>query len=231
MKFEKLLAFLFVLSFCFSSQSHALIVVSDDSIDPNNDLVIVNEPIDQKLSDAVVLRIHKLQSVNKDKPIYLLLDSPGGEVVEGARIIDAMVASKRPIYTVAVGETASMAAIIHSYGEKRYILPNAILMFHTISGGYSGDIVRVQSRLKMAKMLQDRYVRHIVAHSNTTEEELNRKMMDEWWINSDEAIERKFADDTIMSTAFIMTKEEEEKKPPATPESPWLPWLPLIPKH
>lgn len=223
MNFRYLAVAFLLFVFSLPSVSNAMILISDDAIDPQHDLVIINDTIDQKTSDKAVLKIHELQAFNKDKPIYMLLDSPGGEVIEGARVIDAMVASKRPIYTVAVGETASMAAIIHSFGEKRYMLPNAILMYHTISGSYSGDIVRVQSRLKMARGLQDRYVKHICSVSNVTPEELNQKMMDEWWVNSDEAEERKLVDELIISTAFYVPKEKEDK-PKDSP--PWFPWLP-----
>ena len=224
MALGKFAALLFLI--CFLSTSvKAMVLVSDEDIDTKNDLIILNEEIDQKLSDKIVLQIHELQSVHKDKPIYMLLDSPGGEVIEGARIIDAMVASKRPIYTVAVGEAASMAAIIHSYGAKKYILPNAILMYHAISSSYSGDIVRMNSRLKMAKMLQDRYIQHIAAHSNTTVAELNTKMMEEWWVNAEEAVDRKLADDMIVSTAFVMTKPKDEKI--EEKKEPWFPWFPF----
>lgn len=214
------LPFLLLVS-SFPRIANALILIPDNSINPAYDIVILNEEIDQKTSDNTILKIHELQSVDKDKPIYMLIDSPGGEVIEGARIIDAMVASNRPIYTVAMGETASMAAIIHSYGEKRYMLPNAILMYHTISGSYSGDIVRIQSRLRMAEGLQDRYAKHICSVTNVTMDELNHKMMDEWWVNSDEAQKRKFVDDLIISTAFYIPKEEKPKE-----TATWFPWLP-----
>ena len=208
-----------------SVAGYSLTVISEDSINPKNDIIILNEAIDQAVVDKTILRIHELESVDKDKPIYLLLDSPGGEVVEGARIIDAMLASKRPIYTVAIGEAASMAAIIHSYGVKRYMSPSAILMYHLISVNYSGDVVRIKSRLIMAQSLSDRFVKHICKNSSVKEKELNFKMMQEWWVNSEEAKERNLITDTIISTAFFMTKEEV--KPPVTP---LFPWLPLTPK-
>lgn len=223
MQLRFILASILLLFSSFSPLAFSLTIIPDDVIEPKNDLVIINEAINQELSDKIVLKLHELQSVNKDKPIYLLLDSPGGEVIEGARIIDSMAASKRPVYTVAMGEAASMAAIIHSYGVKRYMLPNSILMYHFISGSYSGDVVHVTSRLHVAQMLNTRYIKHISEVSSVKEETLNQKLMVEWWVAADEAIEQKLIDDTIISTAFYIPKDDKKKedKPPLPS---WFPW-------
>jgi len=68
-------------------------------------------------------------------PIYLHINSYGGNVVDGSILIDYIMASKIPIYSIAEGVCMSMAAYFSIFCKKRYILPSTTIMIHQMTLG------------------------------------------------------------------------------------------------
>ena len=66
----------------------------------------INCSIDEDVIDSIVYHILNYNRMDKDipkenrKPIVLYLNSPGGEVTSGFGLIDAIITSKTPVYTV-----------------------------------------------------------------------------------------------------------------------------------
>lgn len=195
----------------FSSNASSTLVIPKPQID-EDDFVTLYADVSEESANAVIAKIHTLQNERTDKPIYLLLDSDGGSVGDGSKIIDAMQASTRPVYTVVIGRACSMAAIIHSYGVKRYMLPRATLMFHNASTTYSGDIEHMNSFLSMIRVVMLSYEQNISARSGVSLDELKMKMSNEWWIISDEALAKHLTDD-IVDLKYYPVKEKEKEKP------------------
>lgn len=75
-----------------------------------------------------------------DTPIKLFIDSPGGSVKDGFRLIDIMTSIPAPVWTVG-SDCQSMAALILAAGEPghRYVFPHAQSMLHLAQGTASGD--------------------------------------------------------------------------------------------
>jgi len=92
---------------------------------------------------SIAQQIKKLSG--KAKPIYMLINSPGGSVAIGMTIVDAMRAAKLSGVTFKCASAvmaASMAFTILSECDKRYVLYHTRLLFHPISFG--GSRMRVQ---------------------------------------------------------------------------------------
>ncbi len=102
-----------------------------------------------KVSDeAAATLIEQIQAANKEntsKPILLYINSPGGSVLAGGLIIDAMEASRRPIITVCTSACISMAFYVFEHGSKRLMLPHSLLMAHEMSAGVDGDLGHMES--------------------------------------------------------------------------------------
>jgi len=84
-------------------------------------------------------------------PIYLFIDSPGGDVTSGMVLYDIIRMSRAPIITVGVS-CASMATVILVAGKERLAFPHSRMMMHLPSGGYSGDVDQIKIR---SDLLQD----------------------------------------------------------------------------
>lgn len=77
----------------------------------------------------------------EDRIITLQINSPGGVITDGLAIIDTMHFIDAKIMTVAIGQAASMAAVILGAGSKgmRAATRNAEVLLHQPLGGASGQ--------------------------------------------------------------------------------------------
>lgn len=96
------------------------------------------------LSDAVGLPsaydevCHLLRQVGENDEVKLYLNTPGGALISGLAIIQAMRDSKASITTILNPQAFSMGALMFLAGDLQVAPPNSLLMFHHYSGGLSG---------------------------------------------------------------------------------------------
>lgn len=162
-------------------------------LNPNR-TIIINEVISifsERIADQI------LEMGDSPEPIVLVIDSPGGNVFSGEKIISAMESVTSEIYTVCDGLCASMAAIIHQYGTKRFATDRSVLMFHDAAGGLRGRLSEMESMLKMVKRKIEKANHYIANRSKVPYEELVRLESSNYWIDSEDALERGFVDSLV----------------------------------
>lgn len=128
------------------------------------------------------------------QPIILYIVSPGGEVDSGFELIDAIIASQTPVYTVNLGYQYSMAFLIGLAGDRRYAMPNAKFLMHDGSQFVYNSGAKVQDQMEFQKRVEERVKRYILSHSKLTPEEYDSKLRVEWYLFADEAKEKGFTD-------------------------------------
>lgn len=128
------------------------------------------------------------------QPIILYVASNGGEVDSGFELIDAIAASKTPVYTVNLGYQYSMAFLIGLAGHKRYAMPNAKFLMHDGSQFVYNSGAKVQDQMEFQRKVEDRVKQYILSHSKLTGEEYDSKLRVEWYLFADEAKEKGFTD-------------------------------------
>ena len=97
--------------------------------------------------------IKDIQKADSSKPFYLYINSPGGEVVAGNRLVEYLKIS--PNVEVIIQVAASMAAVLTESVQKRHMTQTGFLMFHHIQLAVQGDIDQVESRTAFARELQE----------------------------------------------------------------------------
>lgn len=165
------------------------------SVDKNR-VIYMNAVVDSVSSKTVTDAI-KSMNAKSSEPIFLLLDSPGGSVIDGASVINEMEASKAPVYTVCTRLCASMAAMIHSYGSKRYALDRAILMYHPATAGAQGQVANMLSLLNAINRYTDKMVANIVSRSKLNKADYEKLIAYELWIDSEDALAKGLTDGTV----------------------------------
>jgi ATP-dependent Clp protease protease subunit len=134
----------------------------------------------------------------------MYINSPGGVVTAGMAIYDTMQFVRCPIATLCIGQAASMGSLLLTAGTKgmRYALPNARIMVHQPSGGYSGqasDIERhAEDIVKMKRRLNETYVKH----TGQTYEKIERTLDRDHFMTADQAKEFGLIDK-------VLTEREE----------------------
>lgn len=134
------------------------------------------------------------------RPIQIHINSYGGSVYDGFSIVNAIELSKTPIYTVASGACMSMGLIILLAGHKRYMQPNATLMYHEISSFNGQNNLEEQKRnVSEMERLQGIMDSYLLKRTIVKPAELKaiRKQMLDWYIDDKQAIKNKFIDKVI----------------------------------
>lgn len=159
-------------------------------------IILLEGEINSEIAASIIAQLRYLESENKDKPITLLIQSPGGEVNAGWAIIDVMRNLKCPVHTVAMGMTASMAVTIFINGKKgeRTVYEHTELLVHQPSGGCKGQISDMEIDVKHGIKIKERLAKE---YSELTGIELNKmvEMMDrDTILDAKEAKKLGFAD-------------------------------------
>jgi len=156
--------------------------------------IVINEQITY-FSERFAEQI--LELGDSKEPIVILIDSPGGSVFSGEKIVSAMEAVKSDIYTVCVGMCASMAAIIHQYGTKRLATDRSVLMFHDAAGMLAGRLNEMLSLLTMVRRKIEKTNHYIANRSKISYEELVRLGANNFWIDAEDAMEKGLVDGLV----------------------------------
>lgn len=126
---------------------------------------------------------------NQRKPIWIYIQSPGGDLYCMWSLVDAMLLSETPVYTVNIGYCASAASLIYLAGEKRYMTPRAKLLIHEGSAALSGDATKLldasDSYKKELKAMKD----FILDRTNIPKTQLMKKRSNDWELDADYCLE------------------------------------------
>ena len=143
-------------------------------------IIFVTGPVEDHMASSICMQLLYCESENPKKEISMYINSPGGVVTAGMAIYDTMQFIRPPIATLCIGQAASMGSLLLCAGTQgmRYALPNARIMVHQPSGGFSGqasDIERhAEDIIKMKRRLNEVYVKHTRKSYEVIEKTLDR---------------------------------------------------------
>ena len=152
-------------------------------------IIFLTGPVEDHVSSLICAQLLFLESENPSKDISFYINSPGGIVTSGLAIYDTMQFIKPAVSTLCIGQAASMGSLLLCAGHKdlRFATPNARIMVHQPSGGFSGqasDIERhAQDIIKLKRRLNEVYETHTGQDYDTIERTLDR----DHFMTSDEA--------------------------------------------
>jgi ATP-dependent Clp protease protease subunit len=162
-------------------------------------IIFMTGQVEDHMASVIIAQLLFLEAENPKKEISMYINSPGGVVTAGLAIYDTMQFIRPKVTTLCIGQAASMGSLLLCAGEAeaRYALPNARIMVHQPSGGFSGqasDIVRhAEDIMKVKKRLNDIYVKHTGRDYDTIERTLDR----DHFMSAEEAKEFGIVDQVI----------------------------------
>lgn len=131
---------------------------------------------------------------DKRTPIILYVSSNGGEVDSGFELIDVIMASKTPVFTVNLGYQYSMGFLIGLAGTKRFAMRNAKFLMHDGSNFVYNSGAKAQDQMEFQRRVEDRIKQYILSRSKITSKEYDSKLRVEWYLFADEAKDKGFCD-------------------------------------
>lgn len=144
---------------------------------------------------------------SKRDPIRLYINSLGGDVVEAFSLIDTIMLSKTPVWTINMGGCFSSAALILMAGKRRFMMPNGVFMIHDGYTGCFDSFSKVQDRNDFEKLFEEEKVKiHVLECSDglLTEAEYEHNKRKDWYLLAEKALEKGFIDEIITDINAIL---------------------------
>jgi len=129
-------------------------------------VIFLNGVVEDGMSALICAQLLYLESEFPKKQIDMYINSPGGSVSAGLAIYDTMQYIRCPVATTCMGMAASMGSFLLMAGAPglRVALPNAQVMVHQPSGGFSGKASDIERHaadiIKTKRRLNEIYAKH-----------------------------------------------------------------------
>jgi ATP-dependent Clp protease protease subunit len=155
----------------------------------NERIIFLGTPVDDQIANLVVAQLLHLESEDPDKDVQIYINSPGGSVYAGLAIYDTMQFIKPDVQTTCVGIAMSMGALLLAGGAagKRFALPNAKILIHQVSGGFSGQATDIEIAARETIALKRRLEEIISHHSGQAIEKVSKDMERDYFLTAQDA--------------------------------------------
>lgn len=156
--------------------------------------IVIDTEIGSSSYKKFASELHKI----RQKHVYLYIDSLGGSVIDGSKMIHLANSHKKAygtVYTCLVQDAASMAfAIMQAVCDTRVVSPTSILMQHQLSFGTIGQIERIDSTVRMVRDLE-RYLNKVQAKRlGMTVKTFRKVITNDWYLVGKKAVKHRAAD-------------------------------------
>ena len=162
-------------------------------------IIFLGTPIDDQVANVIIAQMLFLAHEDPEQDIKLYINSPGGVVYSGLAVYDTMQMIKPDVATFCMGFGASMGAVLLTAGSKgkRFALPNARILIHQGSGGFSGAVPDIQVAARETLTLSAKCLSIVAAHSGQPFEKVKRDSDRDFYMNAQEAKDYGLIDEVL----------------------------------
>ncbi|WP_380873605.1 ATP-dependent Clp protease proteolytic subunit [Sphingomonas sp. DBB INV C78] len=132
---------------------------------------------------------------DSDDDLNVYINSPGGYVMEGLAIFNALNRAKadgRKVTTIIDGLAASMASVLAMVGDEIIMADNALIMIHNPWDVAIGDAAELRRAADKLDTIRDQLVKIYAAKTGMETDELVAMLDAETWLTSEQALEMNF---------------------------------------
>lgn len=163
--------------------------------------ILLRGVINQQRASQV---IHEINRRENKSELYLILDTPGGDVTHGMQIIGEVQSHN---LNCIVQKAYSMGFAILQACNKRYLLPFGSVMQHQISMGIQGELGKIKSYVSLVTQYQSYLVDLQAQRINVTSDQFIRNTDNDWWLFGKNAILENVGDEVVtMKCTSNLTK-------------------------
>jgi ATP-dependent Clp protease protease subunit len=152
--------------------------------------IIISEEVSEELARKVYAQLLVLNQRSPTEPIYVYLNTPGGDADSGFGIHDMMKFIEAPVVTIVAGLCASAGVTIFLGAERgrNYALPGARFLLHQPSTGVQGQASDLEITAEEISKTRERYNQIVADVTGKPLEQLRADADRDFWMSADEAL-------------------------------------------
>jgi ATP-dependent Clp protease protease subunit len=164
-------------------------------------IIFVGTAIDDNVANLIIAQLLFLQSEDANKDINVYINSPGGSVTAGLAIYDTIQYIKPDVYTICIGQAASMGAVLLAAGTKgkRYALPYSRIMIHQPWGGTQGTASDISIQAKEILRMREELNKILAKHTGQPLDRIEKDTDRDYFMSAQEAKDYGLIDEVLGS--------------------------------
>ena len=167
-----------------------------------DNVVFLGNAVDDQVASLVIAQMLFLEAENPEKDIFLYINTPGGSITAGLAVYDTMQYVKPDVATIALGQAASMGAVLLAGGAKgkRFALPHSRVLLHQpLMSGLQGQATDIDIHAKDLMRLRKRLNRILAGHTGQPIDKINLDTERDFILEAEGALEYGLIDKIIVS--------------------------------
>ena len=166
----------------------------------NDRIIIIGGGISDHVANLIVAEMLFLDLVNREAPVHIYINSPGGSVTAGLAIYDTMQHLSCEVATYCVGQASSMGAVLLAAGTKgkRYSLPHSRIMIHQPWGGADGSASDILIQAKEIDRLREKLNLILSKHTGKDIADIARDSDRDFFMDAGEAQAYGLIDEVLL---------------------------------
>ncbi len=167
-----------------------------------DNVIFLGSAVDDQAASLVIAQLLFLEAENPEKDIYLYINSPGGSITAGLAIYDTMQYVKPDISTIAMGQAASMSAVLLAGGAagKRLALPHSRVLLHQpLMSGLGGQATDIDIHARDIMRMRERLNEILAGHTGQAIDKINTDTERDFILEADAAKDYGLIDKIIVS--------------------------------
>lgn len=153
--------------------------------------ILLSGEINKESAENFNKQLLIMESNNRELPVYVYIDSPGGDVSAGFAIYDMIRFVSCPVILIGNGLIASAAALIllSVPKERRVGLPDSEYLIHQPLSGMKGTATEIQIHAANLAKTKEKLNKIISEATGTDFEKIKADTERDYWLNAEEALE------------------------------------------
>jgi len=167
-----------------------------------DNVIFLGSAIDDQVASLIVAQLLFLEAENPEREINIYINSPGGSITAGLAIYDTMQYVKPEVVTIAMGQAASMGAVLLAGGTKgkRFALPHSRILLHQpLMSGLQGQATDIDIHAKDLMRLRQRLNELLARHTGQTVKKIHADTERDFFLEAEAAVEYGVIDEIITS--------------------------------